>query len=95
MFVYEGKPKNGSFDFAEGLACRAGAKANVPLCAGCQRNFYFVFLSITSFKIFVCRPKKIKYLGLAMCVGIEFICLDCHVLFNGLLFVRRVVSLFR
>jgi len=23
--------KNGSFDFAEGLACRGGAKANVPL----------------------------------------------------------------
>jgi len=56
-------PKNGSFDFAEGLACRGGAKANVPLCVGCQRNFYFAFLSSTSFKIFVCQPKKNKTPG--------------------------------
>jgi hypothetical protein len=26
--------KNGSFDFAEGLALRVGAKANVPLWVG-------------------------------------------------------------
>jgi len=54
--------QNGSFDFAEGLACRAGAKANVPLCVGCQRYFHFLFLRSTSFKIFVCRPKKNKTL---------------------------------
>ena len=85
-----GLPKNGSFDFAEGLACRVGAKANVPLCAGCQRNFHFAFLSSTSFKIFVCRPKKIKHFGLAVCVGIEFIYLVCHVLFNRTLSSCRV-----
>jgi len=47
-----GKPKNGSFDFAEGLACRVGAKANVPLSVGCQRNFHlnlFNFFFITKF----------------------------------------------
>lgn len=30
------RAKNGSFGFAEGLACGVGAKPNVPF-AGCQR----------------------------------------------------------
>jgi len=92
-----GSPKNGSFDFAEGLACRAGAKANVPLCVGCRSNFHLnLFNFFFYYKIFCgSARKKIKHIGLAMCVGIEFFCLVCQVLFNWLLFVRRVVSLFR
>jgi len=92
-----GKPKNGSFDFAEGLACRGGAKANVPLCAGCQSNFHlylFNFFFLLQNFLWVGK-KKIKHFGLAMCVGIEVFCLVYHVLFNGLLSVRCVVSLFR
>jgi len=54
--------KNGSFDFAEGLASCVGAKANVP------------FVGWQNFKIFVRWVKKLQHIR----VGNEFrvICLS-------------------
>jgi len=59
-------PKIESFDFAEGQACKAGAKANppagragMPLCTGCQRYFHFSFLVIFHSKFLCVDQEKI------------------------------------
>jgi len=58
--------KNGSFDFAEGLASCVGAKANVPF-VGWQLNF----------KIFVRWVKKLKHIWVGnecrgICLSVSF-----------------------
>jgi hypothetical protein len=63
--------KNGSFDFAEGLALSGGAKANVP------------FVGRQNFKIFVRWVKKIKTLwcrqGVSGFLSVSFV---FHTKFN-------------
>jgi len=86
-----------SFDFAEGLACRVGAKANGPLCVGCQRYFHlnlFNFFFLLQNFLWVGKKKNKTLRAGNVCRDLV-LCLVCHVLFNGLLTVRRVVSLFR